>query len=151
MAEETIHYYKKTVPYLVGGRRFPNDPVGFVITDAQPWVEVKESELRNFKIANKRAFLEGLIEEIPEPSIDWETDNALSDEQIDQIFKDGIAKLRKKLPTITSISTAARMLDRAKTQRRSEAMIDALEDRVAELQGEELELERIERVLDRDA
>jgi hypothetical protein len=145
--EDKIHYFKKTVAYLVGGRRDNTDAVGWVINDEHPWVEVKESEMRNFRLANKRAFTEGLIQEIPEPGVDWETTNAYSDEEIDALFKSGLTKLRKTLPQITAASTVGRMLERAKIQRRSEGMIDALEDRLAELQSDELDFEKVERIL----
>jgi len=145
---EKITYYKKTVPYIVGGRRFIGDSIGFVLTPETPWVAVKESNLRDFKIANKRSLMEGLIMETDEPSVDWETTNSYSDEQIDTLFKAGVTKVRKVLPEITSVSTVARMLDRAKTQRRSEAMIDALEERLEEIDHERVELVDVERALD---
>lgn len=146
--QEKIYYYQKTVPYVVGGRRFVGDPLGFVLTGNQPWVAVRESGLRDFKIANKKSIVEGLIKETSEPSVDWETPNTYSDEDIDVLFKSGVAKVRKVLPTITSVATVARMLERAKAQRRSEALIDALEEHLEEIDHERVELEDVERALD---
>jgi hypothetical protein len=145
---EKIIYYKKTVPYVLGGRRFTGDNIGFVLTTEQPWVAVKESALRDFKIANKRAIVEGLLIETDEPSVDWETSNVYTDEQIDDLFKSGIAKVRKALLEITSVSTVARMLERAKQQKRSDAMVEALEEKLEEIDHERVEIEDIERILD---
>jgi hypothetical protein len=145
---EKIIYYKKTVPYIIGGRRYTGDSVGFVLTNDQPWVAVKESALRDFKIANKKAIIEGTIVETEEPSVDWETANVYTDEQIDTLFKSGVAKVRKALPDITSVSTVARMLERAKQQKRSDAMVEALEERLEEIDHERVEIEDIERILD---
>lgn len=148
LTTERMYYYKKTVPYVVGGRRFIGDAMGFVLTNDQPWVAVKESALRDFKVANKVSLINGLIVETEEPSVDWETANVYTDEQIDDLFKSGVAKVRKALPEITSVSTLARMLERAKAQRRSEAMIDALEERLEEVDHERVEIEDVERILD---
>jgi len=145
---EKIYYYKKTVPYVVGGRRFIGDTAGFVLTPVQPWVGVKESGLRDFKIANKRSITEGLIVQIDEPSVDWESTNVYTDEDIDALFKSGIAKVRKVLPELTSIATVSRMLERAKQQRRSDALIEALEAKLEEIDDERVELEDVERALD---
>lgn len=145
---EKIVYYKKTVPYVIGGRRFTGDNIGFVLTSDQPWVAVKESGLRDFKIANKRAIVEGLIIETDEPNVDWETSNIYTDEQIDELFKLGAAKVRKALLDITSVATVTRMLERAKEQKRSDAMVEALEEKLEEIDHERVEIEDIERILD---
>lgn len=147
-AQQKMHYYKKTVPYIVGGRRYIGDSKGFVLNNETPWVGVQEQHLRDFKLANKRSILEGLIVETTEPSLDWETTNTYTDEDIDALFKKGVAQVRKTLPEITSISTVARMLDRAKAQRRSEQMIDVIEERLEEIDHERVELKDVERALD---
>lgn len=145
---ERLHYYKKTPRYVVGGRRYIGDAIGFVLTDDQPWVAVRESQLRDFKIANKKALIDGLIVEIAEPSVEWETDNVYSDEDIDALFKKGIKEVRLALPKITSIPTVARMLERAKSQNKSEAMVTAIEERLEEIDNERVELEDVDRALD---
>jgi hypothetical protein len=141
-------YYQKTVNYTVGGRMFIGDPLGFVLTGAVPWVAVRDDQLRNFKIANKRSIVEGLIIEVDEPSTDWETPNTYTDEQIDAILKNYLS-LKKALATITSISTVARMLERAKTQRRPEKTIVLLEEYLEEIDDEKVEIEDVERALDK--
>jgi hypothetical protein len=145
---EKVYYYKKTVGYIVGGRRFMGDSTGFVLSEEHPWVGIPESGLRDFKIANKYSLINGLIVETTEPSVDWETTNVYTDEQIDALFKLGVTKVRKTLPEITSIPTVARMVERAKAQRRSEAMIDVLEERLEEIDHEKVEIEDVERALD---
>jgi len=141
-----ITYYQKTVGYTVGGRMFSGDPLGFVLTKETPWVAVREEQLRNFKIANKRIIIEGLIIEVEEPSIDWETPNTFTDEQIDAVLKNYLT-LKKTLAEVTSVATVSRMLERAKTQRRPEKTIELLETHLEEIDEEKVELENVERAL----
>ena len=90
-------YYRKNVPYVIGGRFHARDSVGFSLSPAQPWVAVPVEGLRDFKMANKRALVEGLIIPAEEPSFDWETDNAVSDEQALELVKGNFLTLKKTL------------------------------------------------------
>jgi hypothetical protein len=55
-------YYKRNVNYVVGGRFFPTDATGWTMTNDYPiFVVIKPDNLRDFKLANKRAIIEGLI------------------------------------------------------------------------------------------
>jgi len=141
-----ITYYQKTVAYTVGGRMYSGDPLGFVLTKETPWVAVREDQLRNFKIANKRIIVEGLIIEVEEPSTDWETPNTFTDEQIDTVLKNYLT-LKKTLAEVTSVATVSRMLERAKEQRRPEKTIELLETHLEEIDEEKVELENVERAL----
>lgn len=148
LSSEKVVYYQKTVPYVVGGRRFIGDPVGFVLTNTQPWVGVKETDIRDFKIANKPALINGLIIEVAEPSVDWDTTNAFSDEELEKFIGQPVAKVRTALEDITSISTLVRMLNLAKDKKKSDAMINAIETRLEDVNDEEINLEAVQRAID---
>jgi hypothetical protein len=151
MADNTapvMTYYQKTVPYVVGGRMFVGDPLGFVLNNETPWIGVRDDQLRNFKIANKRIITEGLIMSVDEPSTDWETPNTYSDAELDEVLKNYL-KLKKALTEITSVATVSRLLERAKAQRRPEKTIDLLEEYLEEIDNEKVELEDVERALNK--
>jgi len=145
-SDTKVVYYERTVPYSVGVRFFINDPQGFVLNGIHNWVAVKEADLRNFKMANKRAITEGLIREIAEPSVDWETPNTYTDEALDDLLKNTF-KLKKALKDITSVATVARLLERAKAQNKSAAMVELLEEKLEEIDEEEVDAEDLERVM----
>lgn len=128
-------YYKRNVGYTVIVRRFVGDSNGVSLNGLTPTIAIPANELRDFKLANKRTILEGLIVPADEPEIDWETPNALTDEDINNLLKN-IPKLRKALQTIDSVSTLSRMLEAAKVQDKSEKVKQAIRERWEEL-GEE--------------
>ena len=94
-----------------------------------------KEKLRDFKIANKRAIIEGLIVESTEPSIDWETPNAVTDEKASELIKNYFA-LKNELPKIDSLSTLYKILEAAKDQNRPKKTITLIENRVEEVGGE---------------
>lgn len=140
-------YFEKTVRYTVGGRYNVADTQGFLLTNETPWVGIPEERYRDFKLANKRAIMEGLIRETLEPNLDWETPNTFSDEQLDAAIKTS-ASVKKALEQVNSVATAARMLERAKEQNRSKQVISLLEDAVDELNDEEITIERVQKAYD---
>jgi len=133
MAE--LIYYKRNVNYVVGGRFFLGDWQGWTLTNENPYVAVDKEKLRDFKIANKRAIIEGLIVESTEPSIDWETPNAVTDEKASELIKNYFA-LKNELPKIDSLSTLYKILEAAKDQNRPKKTITLIENRVEEVGGE---------------
>jgi hypothetical protein len=132
-------YYKKNVKYVIGGRFFVGDPQGWTLTDANPFIGVKPDNLRDFKMANKRAIIEGLIVLAQEPSIDWETNNAITDEEGKELVKNYML-LKQTLEKIDSFQTANKLLEIAKELDRPTKTIKLIESRVAELDDNEDEL-----------
>lgn len=134
---ETI-YYKRNVNYVIGGRHFIGDTTGFSLNAITPYVMVKKDNLRDFKIANKYALLEGLIVEVPEPSVDWETHNAINDDEAKELVKNYL-QLKQTLEKIDSFSTAIKLLEIAKETNRPTKTLKLIELRVSELAPDENE------------
>lgn len=135
-------YYKRNVNYVVGGRHFIGDTTGFSLNAITPYVAVKRENLREFKIANKQSIMDGLIVETGEPSVDWETDNAVTDEQAKELVRGNFIQLKQRIESITSLSTASKILDIAKQEDRPVKTIKLLESKVAELTPEEEDFQR---------
>jgi len=132
MAKELV-YWKKNVPYTIVVRKHLQDNIGVSLNEISPSVAIDVEEMREFKLANKTLILEGLIIQLnEEPSIDWETPNALTDEDITELLKNYL-KLKNSLKSIDSISTLSRMLEAAKEQEKSKKIIDLINNRLSEL------------------
>ncbi len=129
-------YYKRNVNYVVGGRHFVGDTLGFSLNVITPYVTIKRENLRDFKIANKYALTEGLIIEVEEPSVDWETHNAISDDDAAELVKNYL-QLKQKLEKIDSFSTATKLLEVAKETNRPMKTLKLIELRVSELSPDE--------------
>lgn len=129
-------YYKRNVNYVVGGRFFLGDPQGFTLTNENPYVSVKRDNLRDFKIANKRAIIEGLIVEAEEPSVDWDTTNAITDDDARDLVKNFL-QLKKTLERVDSFATVTKILEIAKETDRPTKTIKLIEARAAELADED--------------
>lgn len=127
-----IVYFKRNVPYTVGVRFHSQDSQGFVLNASQPWVGVAVERLRDFKMANKRAFVEGLIVETDEPNVDWVTPNAIGDSEIDELLKNYL-KLKSSVAEVSSVSILAKMLERAKEQNKSGKILTLIQNRIDEL------------------
>lgn len=125
-------YYGKNVKYNVGVRKFLGDRDGLLLTGSNPWVAIPEDELRDFKIANKSSLLSGLIKEIPEPELEWETANAVGDDEVRQLVKEYF-KLKQRLPQIDSIPILYKMLEEAKSQDRAKRIINLIQARIDEV------------------
>ena len=129
-------YYKKTVVYTVGVRMFRNDPLGAALDNANPVVQVDKEKIRDFKLANKEAIMSGLIIEVEEPTIEWETENALTDTEITDLNKSYLA-LKAKLPKIDSLSLLYRILEDAKAHDRTKKTLQLTEARIEDLEVED--------------
>jgi len=129
-------YYKKNRKYVVGGRYFIGDAQGWTLTDASPFVSVAIDKHRDFKLANKENIIEGKIVLAEEPSIDWETSNAITDEQGIELVKN-FMQLKQALQNIDSYTAALNLLEIAKETDRPTKTIRLIEARVAELADDE--------------
>lgn len=130
-------YYKRNVKYVIGGRFFVGDPQGWTLTESSPYISVKQDALREFKLANKRAIIEGLIVQADEPNIEWETTNAITDREAVDLVKNYML-LKQTLEKIDSHQTAIKLLETAKELDRPTKTIKLIESRVAELdEGED--------------
>jgi hypothetical protein len=132
-------FYKRNVGYVVGGRWYPTDEKGWTLTLNNPYIAVKPEQLRDFKTANKRAILEGLIIQSDEPVVDWETPNAVSDEKAAEIVKLPFLALKKQIEDITSIATMSKIVETAKELDRPKRTLALLENRLEELTADDVD------------
>lgn len=131
------HTYKKNVPYYnVGIRRFRGDTDGIILTNEFPTHRVEEEDLREFKMANKYSLLNGLIVETEEDNLDWELNNSITDEQVDDLLKN-YAKLKSTLQTITAPPILQKILTTAKEQEKPKKTISLIQSRVDEVVPDE--------------
>lgn len=135
MAKELL-YYKLNVKYPVSVRRHPMDNQGVVLSLNNPHIVFEADSLRDFKVANKYAILEGLIVPSEAPDIDWETPNALTDEDITELLKNYL-KLKNALNGIDSLSILNKILQAAKEQDKSDKIKKLIINRIEELTGSE--------------
>lgn len=132
MASKAYTYYKKNVPYYLTVRMSIRDNVGKLLTTEDPFVAVDQDEIRDFKLANKRAIIDGLILPADEPALDWETPNTLTDEEILNTLKSYL-QLRSRMSTITSVPIIYKFLNKAKETNKSEKILQLIKDRLEEL------------------
>ncbi len=132
---EEVIFFKKTVDYVVGVRFFVGDVDGKALTPSDPYVWVKESDLRDFKRANKRALREGLIIQTKEPVDEGDNPNMLEDETIEEAVKNVFA-LKKILADVTAEAPVIRLLEEAKLQKRPTKTIQLIEKRLRDFTGE---------------
>lgn len=137
MADTADIYYKKNVRYPVVARQDLEDHKGRLLTEEDPYVSTPTTNLRNFKIANRRAIEEGLIIEAQEPSVEWETTNSLTPEQITELLKQYL-KLKQVLNELTSPAMVGHILEMAKEQNKSKKTIDIIQSRYSELTEDEI-------------
>lgn len=136
MAKELI-YYKRNVPYTVIVRRNAIDTQGVSLNTLTPWLALEADDLRDFKIANKKLIIEGIIVPTATPDVDWETPNALTDEDITELLKNYM-KLKSTLEEIDSVSTLSRMLEASKSQEKSDKIKKLIRARLAEISDDEV-------------
>ena len=129
---EEFVYFKKNVPYGVGGRFHARDSIGFLLTQENPYVQVKKAKIRDFKMANKKSIDGGLILEVPEPNIDEDTPNAVSDERAEELVKSYML-LKNELPRITSLPVLTKIFETAKELDRPKKTLALIESRIEEL------------------
>lgn len=133
--QQKLTYYKRNVNYVVGGRYDINDRRGWSMTGENPYIAITADRLRDFKMANKYAITKGLIVEVEEPSLDWETTNVITDEQAAELVKN-LFGLKKLLPTLTEPEPLYKLLEEAKAQERSQKIINLIQTRIEEVVGE---------------
>lgn len=130
-------YYKKNVPHTVIVRRNVLDKIGYSLNLHNEYIAIEEDSLRDFKIANKSLILEGVILPANAPDIDWETPNALTDEDVTDLLKNYL-KLKNSLQSIDSVSTLLKLLEAAKAQDKSEKIKGLIRNRLEEVSGDEI-------------
>lgn len=133
MAEETLHYYKLNVNRSVGVRLFSGDKDGKVLNVLDPMVEVPEKNLKDFRKVNKQAILQGLIIESGEPEENWETDNALSDDDIDGLLSNWL-KLKNTVDKLTSVPILYKILEAASEKGSSKKVTSLVSARIEALE-----------------
>lgn len=134
MAEEdTLHYFKINTPLSLSVRFYRGDRDGVVLNPSYPHVEVPESKLKDFKRVNKGAILDGKLIEIQEPEETWETDNALSDEDITALLT-SVPKLKKGLAKITSVSILYKILAAVDLKGSAPSTRQLVTDRIEEVE-----------------
>src|SRR6188474_501234 len=113
--DEKVYFtFKKNMPYYnVGVRRTRYDNDGIMLTNEFPTIRVEEEDLREFKMANKYGIQNGLIIQVDEDNLDWELNNAISDEQVNELLKN-YPKLKSTLQTITAPVVLQKILVAAK-------------------------------------
>lgn len=141
MAEDTLHFFKRNVNLSVSVRFYYGDRDGVVLNSYRPMIEVKEKDLKAFKDVNKKAILSGLIVEIPEPIDDWETSNALTEEDISALLSNWL-KFKNTIDTIDSIPVLYKMLEAANEKNSSKKIISLIENRIGLVEPEIQQMER---------
>lgn len=132
--EQGLTFYKTNVPYTIAVRMFIGDPKGKVLTRSNPYIVIKESELRDFKRANRKAIQDGLIVTTTEPDWEDETPNALEDDKAAEIVKNVFA-LKKALASYTSEVPVQKLLEAAESQKRPKNTITLIKKRLTEITG----------------
>lgn len=128
-------YYRVNTPYPVGIRFNMGDTRGRVLTINDPYVQIKESDLRDFLRANRWAIENNLIEKTEEPSLEIESPNMISDAKIEEIVKNKLA-LKDALAKVTAPHIIQKFLDIAKRQNRPQATVKLIEAKLAEFYPE---------------
>jgi hypothetical protein len=133
---ETLHFYKSNVSYTIAVRLFIGDPKGKVLTQSNPYIVIKDDDLRDFKRANKKSIQDGLIVETKEPDWEEDTPNSIDDAKAGEIVKNVFA-LKKALASFTSEIPIRKLLDAAEEQKRPKKTIDLIKSRLIEIAGDD--------------
>lgn len=136
--EDTVYLtFKKNTPYYnVGVRRHSADTDGFMLTNEFPTIRIKEEDLRDFKVANKYGLKQGLVIQVDEDNLDWDLNNALTDEQANELLKN-YPKLKSTLQVIDSAPIVQKLLQFAEEQdkpKKTVSLIRARLDEVSEVE-----------------
>lgn len=135
--EQELTYYKVNVGYSVGVRFFIGDRDGVMLhPKGEAVVAVPTSKLRDFKNANKASLINGLIILVEEPTLDWETANALTDDNISELLK-VFTKLKSTIPTIDSLPILYKMSELARSRELSKKTLSLIQSRIDELEPDE--------------
>lgn len=141
-------YYVKNVKYPVGVRMNANDSIGKLLVTGNDWIAVPDEGLRDFKLANKRAILEGLIVEGSEPNTDWVTPNALTEDDMKALVGNYL-KLKQSLQDISSPPIIEQLLEIAKVQNRPQKTLSLIQARLDELAPDEEDFVNVREALDK--
>jgi len=125
-------YFKRNVPYTLSVRFNSQDTQGFLLNAVQPWIAVPVDKVNDFKMANRRFIMDGIILETEEPNVNWATPNALENEDIDELLKNYL-KLKATVAEVDSASILIKILERAKEQNKSAKITTLIQDRLDEL------------------
>lgn len=126
-------YFKKMVPFSVGIRFHQRDPDGTVLNGSNPYVNIRKENVKEFLRANRIAFEKGLIKEVKEPDVDFaDNDNQITEEDAKELVKN-LFMLKKKLPLITSEAVLGMLYAEAKSQKRSQKIIDLIAERITDI------------------
>jgi hypothetical protein len=125
-------YFKKNVKFNVGVRYHQRDADGMVLSEANPYINIDKNYLRDFLTANKSAIEKGLIIQVDEPALDVVTQNAITDEEAEEMVKN-LFVLKKKLPGITSEAALGKLYEAAKRQKRAPKILELIENRLMEV------------------
>lgn len=131
MSDELV-FYKKNVPFNVGVRFSLQDNVGMVLSNAYPYVAIESNKLRDFLLSNRYSIEKGLIIKSEEPVLNIEDSNTIDDAQAAQIVKN-VFVLKKKLTEISSETALLKLYQAAKEQKRKQAVLEMIENRLAEV------------------
>lgn len=141
-------YYVKNVKYPVGVRMNAHDSIGKLLVTGNDWIAVPDEGLRDFKLANKRAILEGLIVEGSEPNTDWVTPNALTEDDMKALVGNYL-KLKQSLQDISSPPIIEQLLEIAKVQNRPQKTLSLIQARLDELAPDEEDFVNVREALDK--
>ena len=134
MADKT--FYKRNAKFSVGGRYFLGDSQGWILHTDEDFITILNENLKAFKMANRVNIETGLIIEVTEPNVDWETLNTISTDEAKELVKQYLP-LKQRLEQITSLVAAQKLLDIAHQTDRPNKTIKLIESKVAELTPEE--------------
>jgi hypothetical protein len=149
--DKIFHVFRKNVPYYnVGVRRTRWDTDGILLTNEFPTVRIEDEDLREFKLANKYNLNNGLIVNVDEEDITWDENNAVTDEQVDELLKN-YAKLKSTLPTITSLVILKKILDKAEEQEKPKKTRSLIQARLDEIEPEQTDIEEMYRDVGRNS
>jgi hypothetical protein len=144
MAEEEFDYYQLNVNYSVSVRNFEGDADGVLLSPrGRNTIAVPKDKLRTFRNANKAAIKDAKIIPITEPTVEWDTANALTDEDVSELVKN-FPKLKSTVATIDSLPILYKIRDVAKERELSKRTLSTIEARIAELEPEEAPIFRKE-------
>jgi len=132
---EKIHFFKSNVKYPIATRYYTGDVVGKALTPNDPYVAIKDEDLRDFRRANKILLSQGILVPSEEPDWNEETPNAITDETAQEVVKN-IFALKKLLKEVTSEAAVRKLLEEAEIQGRPKATIDTIKKRLRDLIGE---------------
>jgi hypothetical protein len=137
MAEEEFDYYQLNVNYSVSVRNFEGDADGVLLSPrGRNTLAVPKDKLRTFRNANKTAIKDAKIVPISEPTIDWDTANALTDEDVSDLVKN-YPTLKSTVGKIDSLPILYKIRDVAKERELSKRTLALIESRISELEPEE--------------